>query len=224
MGIFSCYRPVADDAPEPQSRKELSLDDWKELVYLAHVRPTEAFDRYAAHYLATSGQLYWSDTHQMSTYLDSYHQGLDRKLGAAQKGSEVITEIYVPRQELSRFLDDVRRDFRKNAAAIIYGTIRFIEQDRESFLAWAKQRYACIIFNLHVTHSPSGREQAQAAFTRLIDAAIRYGGSYYLTYHRFASRKQLETCYPQFPEFLRLKRHYDPNERFQSDWYRHYNG
>jgi hypothetical protein len=29
-------------------------------------------------------------------------------------------------------------------------------------------------------------------------------------------------CYPQFKEFLELKRKYDPAERFQSDWYRHY--
>ena len=60
------------------------------------------------------------------------------------------------------------------------------------------------------------------AFRRLIDLAIRYHGGYYLTYHRFATRTQVETCYPQFPEFLRLKRKYDPKERFQSDWYRHY--
>jgi hypothetical protein len=29
-------------------------------------------------------------------------------------------------------------------------------------------------------------------------------------------------CYPQFPEFLRRKRQHDPEELFQSDWYRHY--
>lgn len=46
--------------------------------------------------------------------------------------------------------------------------------------------------------------------------------SYYLTYHKFATRDQILACYPQFPEFLRLKRRYDPEERFQSDWYRHY--
>src|SRR6266404_4187004 len=49
-----------------------------------------------------------------------------------------------------------------------------------------------------------------------------FGGSYYLTYHRYATRKQVEACYPQFAEFLRLKKKYDPDERFQSDWYRHY--
>jgi FAD/FMN-containing dehydrogenase len=56
----------------------------------------------------------------------------------------------------------------------------------------------------------------------LIGLGIKYGGRYYLTYHKHATREQVEACYPQFPEFLRLKRQYDPREIFQSDWYRHY--
>ena len=28
--------------------------------------------------------------------------------------------------------------------------------------------------------------------------------------------------YPRFVEFLRFKRRFDPEERFQSNWYRHY--
>jgi hypothetical protein len=52
--------------------------------------------------------------------------------------------------------------------------------------------------------------------------AIRRDGSFYLTYHRHATRAQLEACYPRFREFLRLKHAYDPQEQFQSDWYRHY--
>jgi hypothetical protein len=38
----------------------------------------------------------------------------------------------------------------------------------------------------------------------------------------FATRAQLEACYPQIPEFFRLKSKYDPEERLQSDWCRHY--
>ena len=52
--------------------------------------------------------------------------------------------------------------------------------------------------------------------------AIRRGGSYFLTYHKWARREQVEACYPRFEEFLQLKRKHDPEERFQSDWYRHY--
>jgi hypothetical protein len=29
-------------------------------------------------------------------------------------------------------------------------------------------------------------------------------------------------AYPQFEAFLKRKRHFDPQERFTSDWYRHH--
>jgi hypothetical protein len=105
---------------------------------------------------------------------------------------------------------------------LIYGTIRLIEQDDESFLAWARQPYACVIFNLHTPHTPGEPAHSAAAFRRLIEMAIRRQGSYFLTYHKFAGRRQLDACYPQFGEFLRLKKHYGRQERFQSDWCRHY--
>src|SRR4029077_14649929 len=120
------------------------------------------------------------------------------------------------------FLDEVREDFRKHGTELIYGTVRLIERDEESFLPWAKQPYACTIFNLHVVPSPEGVKRSGNDFRRLIDMAARRGGTYYLIYHRYATRKQVESCYPQFAELLRLKLKYDPEERFQSDWYRHY--
>jgi FAD/FMN-containing dehydrogenase len=177
---------------------------------------------YSRHYLSTSGQLYWSDTHQLSVYLEDYHAQLDARLGRSVRATEMISEVYVPRAALTEFLERVRRDFRRHAVELIYGTVRLIKQDDESFLAWAKEDYACVVFNLHVEHSAAGRATAQADFRRLIKRAIELGGSYYLTYHRWATREQVETCYPQFPEFLRFKQRYDPAETLCSDWYRHY--
>ncbi len=222
QGIFSCYRPVDPTTPVPTGQRALSSADWQNLLYLGHADKRRAVDAYTTHYLATSGQVYWSDTHQMADYVDDYHQEVDRRLGATEPGSEMITEIYVPRDALPRFMDEVRDDFRANDVDLIYGTIRLIERDDESFLAWAKEPYACVIFNLHTVHTAEGLERAAAAFRRLIDLAIGQGGSYYLTYHRFATRAQVESCYPRFGEFLRRKLRYDPGERFQSDWYRHY--
>ncbi len=223
-GVFSYYRLVNAATSIPEGQKEFSVPDWNELIELAHGAKGEAFRRYADHYLSTSGQIYWSDTHQLSTYLDDYHRTLDRKLKAVHPATEIISEVYVPRSALVGFMKEVRDDFRKNNVNVIYGTIRFIERDDESFLAWAKQPYACIIFNLHTVHTPEGLEHSAAAFRRLIDMAIRRGGSYYLTYHKYATREQVLACYPQFPAFLRLKKRYDSEERFQSDWHRHYKG
>jgi FAD/FMN-containing dehydrogenase len=221
-GVFSCYRPVDPNTPMPTEQRELGDEDWHALLLLAHNNKSTAFDRYSKYYLSTSGQLYWSDTHQMSTYLDDYHARLDTQLGVKDRATEMITEIYVTRPSLPAFMSEVAATFRTNGVPIVYGTVRLIEQDDESFLAWAKQPYACIIFNLHVVHTPDGIDRAADAFRYLIDMGRKYGGRYYLTYHRHARREQVEACYPQMPEFLRLKRKYDPTERFQSEWYRHY--
>jgi hypothetical protein len=78
------------------------------------------------------------------------------------------------------------------------------------------------VFNLHVPHSTSGVTKATADFRRLIDRGLERDGSFFLTYHRWATREQTEAAYPQFAEFLHLKRHHDPDERFQSSWYRHH--
>jgi FAD/FMN-containing dehydrogenase len=221
-GVFSCYRPVEGaDAPSAGQRA-LSTDDWQNLIYLAHTDKARAWEVYSTHYLATSGQLYYSDAHQFADYSDGYHGPLDARLGAADPATEMITEIYVPRERLADFMAAVADDFREDATNVVYGTIRLVERDDETFLAWATDRWACIIFNICTTHTPAGIERSAKAFRRLIDRGIERGGKYYLTYHRWATREQVEACYPQFAEFLRLKREFDPDELFQSEWYRHY--
>jgi FAD/FMN-containing dehydrogenase len=223
-GVFSCYRPVDPATPMPAEEKTLSDESWRTLLYLAHDDKSKAFRSYADYYLSTNGQLYWSDTHQMSIYPVNYHREIDLKEHAKNPATEMISEINVPREELASFLAEVRDDFRKNNVELIYGTVRLIEKEDESFLPWAKQSYACTIFNLHTVHTPEGIEHSAAAFRRLIDMAAKRKGTYYLTYHRYARKEQVLACYPNFGEFLKLKQRYDPAGRFQSDWYRHYQG
>jgi FAD/FMN-containing dehydrogenase len=221
-GVFSCYRPLPADTPMPVEGKELGEGHWRELYYMSHTDTRRAYETYTAYYLSTSGQRYWSDTHQLGLYLDNYHEELDRRLQAKVKGTEMITELYVPRTALGAFLTAVRADFRQHGVQLIYGTIRLIEMDDESFLAWAREPWVCTVMNLHVDHDDEGKRKAADHFRRLIDRAIEFRGSYFLTYHRWASRQQVEACHPRMAEFLRLKRRYDPGEVFQSDWYRHY--
>ena len=219
-GVFSCYQPIEGSAPVV-AEKKLRDDDWLDLLRLAYTDRAKAFQRYSDYYLSTNGQTYWSDTNQLSAYLPNYAEKLRQQIGG-RESSLIISEIYVPRRDLSGFLEQAGELLRAHRTVVIYGTVRLIEKDEESFLAWAKQSYACVIFNLLTIHTPEGIEASARSFRGLIDLAIERGGSYYLTYHRFATREQVLACYPQFKKFLDLKRKYDPAERFQSDWYRHY--
>ena len=221
LGILSCYRPEPAATEIPDGQRALSLVEWGRLLYLTHVDRAGAAEAYTSHYLATSGQLYWSDLHQRSQYVGSYHRMLDQAVAATTPGTEIITEIYVPRRSLARFLRDAAAALRDGTPPLVYGTIRLVERDDEAVLTWAREPWACIIFNLHTTHDDAGVASSTKAFRELIDLAIRYDGSYYLTYHRFARRDQLLRCHPRLAEFLAAKDSHDPDGRFQSDWYRH---
>ena len=219
-GVFSCYQHIDEDEPIV-AKRQLRDDDWLELLRLAYTDREKAFKRYSDYYLSTNGQTYWSDTNQLGPYLPDYAQQIRTQIGG-DESSLIITEIYVPRADLPAFLAQAAEILRSNRTIVIYGTVRLIEKDNESFLAWARKPYACIIFNLLTLHTPAGIEASARAFRGLIDLAIARDGSYYLTYHKFAKPEQVTACYPQFKEFLKLKRTYDPTGCFQSDWYRDY--
>jgi FAD/FMN-containing dehydrogenase len=220
VGVFSCYRAVSGDRPIPADQRTLDARDWRRLLLLAHNDKSRAFAEYARYYMSTDGQIYWSDTHQLSAYIDGYHDAIDRQV--ATTGSEMITELYVPRQDLPAFMAAARDDARRHDVNVIYGTVRLIEQDDETMLAWARQPWACTVINVHVDHSPDGLRKAQDDLRRLIETAAEFGGSYYLTYHRWATRDQVERCHPNMRKFLRTKAAHDPGEVFSSDWYAHH--
>jgi FAD/FMN-containing dehydrogenase len=221
-GVFSCYQPVSDDTPLTANPTHLGPEDWARLTFYSHRYKRRAFEVYSSRYLETSGQVYWADSQLAASYVDNYHADLDLALHAKVKATEMISELYVQRSQLAAFMEDSRVVLGRGKANVIYGTVRLIEQDDESYLAWARDRYACIIFNLHLDHTPEAIAAGADAFRNLIDLAITHGGSYYLTYHRWARMDQVEACYPQMREFLTFKRRYDPQDVFQSTWYRHY--
>ncbi|HZX15031.1 MAG TPA: FAD-binding oxidoreductase [Thermodesulfobacteriota bacterium] len=220
-GIFVCYRPVDTTKPVSDYPNQPTNDEWIHLRYLAHADKEQYFQKVSSHYLSTSGQLYWSDTHQMGMYIKGYHHQLNRMLGTPH-ASDIPTEIFIPRESIVDIVDEMREDFRRNRVDLIFGDIGVIQQDDEGFLAYARKPWARVSFHTHAVHSSQGIEHSRQALRRLIDMAVRRGGSYYLTNHKFATPEQVKACYPQFPEFIRLKKKYDPEERFQSDWYHRY--
>lgn len=224
LGVMSCYRPVptGEASVTGHSRLLLTEQDWLRLLYLSHSDKTRAFEEYAGFYSRTDGQDYDSDTFQLSMYIDHYHRDLDERLYGGRKCSETITEVYVPLPRLAEFMEAAAEELRRRGANVIYGTVRLIEEDRETFLNWARQPFACIVFNLHFEHTGEGIARVADDLRALVDLASERGGSYFLTYNRFARLDQLKACYPQFDDFLALKHRYDPDCVFSSDWHRAY--
>jgi len=220
-GICTWYAKVSDTDALPIEKEQLSKDSWLNFLYLACTDRRKGFDAYTDFFRSTHGQIYWSDTSQLSTYNKGYRDFINSKVEFDSPVSLMLSELYVPREQLPKFMEKAADVLRASGIPNIYGTIRMIEKDDESFLPWAKENYACVIFNLLVTNTDLGISKAADTFRRLIDASIDLGGSYYLTYHKWARKDQVLTCYPKMPTFFEKKAKYDPNLVFQSDWYRH---
>jgi FAD/FMN-containing dehydrogenase len=221
-GVLTTYRPAALETALGKESTDLNEDALTSLLELAHREPKQAYNRYAQYELSLDGNVEWSDLHQLSTYPKGYHRKIEKKLGGALEGADLILEVYVPRHELISFFEEARHLLLMSEIPLIYGTVRFIEQDKDSFLAWAKKRYACVILTLHCSSDAHALRKTGGVCRQLIRGAIKRSGSFYLTYNRFAARDEIDSAYPQFAEFLALKKKYDPTELFQSDWYRHY--
>lgn len=223
-GVLVAYRPLDEHDETPVGDGPgITSSDWLRLVTLAHADRGAAFARYAESVLHQTGNIVWSDTFQLDrAYVDDYHAVVDHELHADMPASEALVEFFVPRASLPAFLDGVRADFLRHEVALLYGTVRMVETDNESVLAWAREPVACIVFNFHVRHCEAGVAELAATYRRVVDMAAGLGGTFYLTYHRFATREQTKRCHPRLVECLRAKRRHDPRELFQSDWYRHH--
>jgi FAD/FMN-containing dehydrogenase len=221
-GILTTYENVPPETPLGTESTDIDAKMLTALLEIAHRDRGSAYRRYAKLELSKDRNVEWSDLHQLSAYPAGYHQEIEKRLGADYVGADLILEVYVPRNELISLFEEARRVLLESGMPLIYGTVRFIEQDKDSFLAWAKKRYACVIFSLHTSGETQALKKTGEVCRQLIRAANKRGGSFYLTYNRFATRDDLASAYPQFQDFLRLKKRYDPRETLQSDWYRYY--
>ena len=215
--IVPCYRPVDPATAITESKIGFTPEKWACLYQLSRNDKRQAFELFAQHYLQTDGQVYWSDTHQLSNAFCGYRSVVD-----PSAGTEIITEVYVDPERAVPFLAQVRSALVARKADLTYGTIRLIEADEETFLPWARRQSVCVVVNLHCPRTPGGIEKTKRDFQVILDHAIEFDGSFYLTYHRWALNQHMLAAYPNIREFFKLKKRYDPTELFQSDWYRHY--
>ena len=160
--------------------------------------------RTSRYYLATSGQVYWSDLHQLAHYLDDYHAELDPKLGARARRREMITEIYVPRDRAAPLHARARRTSRRTAPNVDLRHGPADRARRRDLPRLGARPWACVIFNLHVEHTPAGIDAARGAtFRALIDIAIEPRRQLLPDLPPLGATRAGASGYPQFAEFLR---------------------
>jgi FAD/FMN-containing dehydrogenase len=130
--------------------------------------------------------------------------------------TDILHEYFVPPDRFVDFLDACREVIPPAKAEFINVTLRYVDTDTTSALAYAPSPRIAAVMSFSQEISPEGEVDMMQTTEQLIDRILAIGGAFYLPYRLHARRDQVETAYPKTPEFVARKRYYDPGLLFQN--------
>jgi FAD/FMN-containing dehydrogenase len=143
-------------------------------------------------------------------------------LDHSEKTTDILHEYFVAPEHASEFLIAARKIIRKHDADLLNVTVRDVKADHDTFLNYATQDMIAFVMFFSQPRTPAGDAEMQEMTREMVDAVLNAGGRYYLPYRLHPTPAQFHRAYPQAEEFFNLKRHYDPQELFQNEFYRKY--
>ncbi|HVG49872.1 MAG TPA: FAD-binding oxidoreductase [Rubellimicrobium sp.] len=137
--------------------------------------------------------------------------------------TDILHEYFVPPERFGDFLEAARRIIPASYQELLNITVRWVERDADSVLAYAPDgpRIASVLlFSQEMTLRA---EADMERMTReMIDATTGIGGTYYLPYRPHATREQFRRAYPRWEEFAALKQQADPGLRLRNGFWDNY--
>jgi FAD/FMN-containing dehydrogenase len=143
-------------------------------------------------------------------------------LDRSEKTTDILHEYFVDRDHAPEFLSAARQIIRKYNADLLNVTVRDVRADSDTFLKYARKDVLAFVMFFSQPRSAAADSKMQAMTIELVDAALQAGGEYYLPYRLHATPEQFRRAYPQADKFFDFKRHYDPKELFQNEFYLKY--
>lgn len=142
----------------------------------------------------------------------------------SKKDVDWLQEYFIPVDKLSAFINVLGPVILKNKVNLLNVTIRYVPLEKNILLSYAKADSFAVVLYFNQELSPKKIEQAKS-FTRiLINAALSANGNYYLPYQAFATPDQFRKGYPEYKQFLKIKKVYDPKDLFRNEFSAHYLG
>ena len=171
---------------------------------------------------------------QSERWLDSYLSGEDFERNSllntsaklfqnhSKDSTDILMECFVPPGEFEPFLDDLRKIIPETHADLLNVTVRHVNKDEDTFLRYADKDMFSLVMLFNQRCDASGETNMANAAQKIIDAALKHSGRYYLPYRLHATPGQFLQAYPQAVRYFELKRKYDPEELFQNQFYQKY--
>ncbi|MGE7650008.1 FAD-binding oxidoreductase [Peribacillus frigoritolerans] len=137
--------------------------------------------------------------------------------------TEVLQEYFVPIDRYADYIDDLRRTLSdEKDFNLLNITIRYVEHNDESLMSYSKDDMFALVMLINQGTDDESKDNTGRVIRNMIDVTLDHNGSYYLPYYGYPTKTQLFEAYPRTEEFFRLKKKYDPDNRFMNIFYEEY--
>jgi FAD/FMN-containing dehydrogenase len=149
------------------------------------------------------------------------HDSVHYLKNSLKRETDILHEYFIPRRNITAFIDDMRGVLRANDTNLLNASIRVVNKERGT-LTYAPEPAFSVVLYINQSTDAAGNAKMQNVTRELIDLAIEHEGRFFLPYQLHYTYEQLRRAYPTIDSFFTLKRLYDPEELLTNTWYERY--
>jgi len=127
-----------------------------------------------------------------------------------------LQEYFIPIKHAKTFAKKLCSILNTNWVNVLNISIRYVKPDKTCLMSYAKEESFSFVIYLNIFNISKSINQACQWTQQIIDAALENQGSYYLPYLMCATKKQFNKAYPRFQQLLKIKKLYDPTNKFRN--------
>lgn len=131
---------------------------------------------------------------------------------------DILQEYFIPKGKLTVFLKKLQTQLRTHSVNLLNATVREVRQDKITVLSYVKEDCFAVVLLFSETNDGIGEFNMERFTKGIIKEVLALQGSFYLPYRPHYTREELIQAYPNFKDWLSLKKKYDPSTVFYSQF------
>ncbi|KAG2378378.1 hypothetical protein C9374_008521 [Naegleria lovaniensis] len=148
--------------------------------------------------------------------------------------THVLQEYFIPKQHFLEWYPFMMKEIKQfcklsKHSSLLNVTIRFVKKRNSHpsdlnlpILTYAKQDVYSFVFYYRADKNVEADHELETFHHVLSNKAAEFGGSFYLPYRHHYTLPQLLKSYPEFEQFVAMKKALDPNPVFNNLWFSNY--
>ncbi|KPH15203.1 FAD-binding oxidoreductase [Chryseobacterium sp. ERMR1:04] len=136
--------------------------------------------------------------------------------------TDLLQEYFIPARNFNQFIEDIKPVLKFSQIDLLNITIRAVNKDEDSYMNYAKENVFGFVLLFNQKKTDQQEHKMKILTNKLVDAALKNEGTFYLPYRLHIDRVKMRKVYPQTDSFFQLKKKYDPKEIFENKFYLHY--